>query len=95
MNYYIFTDLDGTLLNHDNYTLGGIKNFINKIKLRNHIIFSSSKTFCEILDINKKLDLNFPFIVENGACIFFLKTTPFLILIKLNFLIIITTLDIN
>jgi len=71
MNYYIFTDLDGTLLNHDNYTLGTIKNFINKIKLKNHIIFSTSKTFCEILEINKKLDLNFPFIVENGACIFF------------------------
>ena len=71
MNYYIFTDLDGTLLNHDNYSLGRIKNFINKIKLKNHIIFSTSKTFCEILEINKKLDLNFPFIVENGACIFF------------------------
>ena len=71
MNYYIFTDLDGTLLNHDNYTLGRIKNFINKIKLKNHIIFSTSKTFFEILEINKKLDLNFPFIVENGACIFF------------------------
>ncbi len=71
MNYYIFTDLDGTLLNHDNYTLGRIKKFINKIKLKNHIIFSTSKTFSEILDINKKLDLNFPFIVENGACIFF------------------------
>lgn len=71
MNYYIFTDLDGTLLNHDNYSLGRIKNFINKIKLKNHIIFSTSKTFCEILEINKKINLNFPFIVENGACIFF------------------------
>jgi len=71
MNYYIFTDLDGTMLNHDNYTLGGIKKFVNKIKIKNHIIFCTSKTFSEILDINKKLDLNFPFIVENGACIFF------------------------
>lgn len=73
MNYYIFTDIDGTLINHYNYSLGKLKNFINKIKEKNFIIFSTSKTFSEIVDINKKLEINFPFIIENGACIFFPK----------------------
>jgi len=85
MSYYIFTDLDGTLLNHNNYTLGGIQKFINRIKAKNHIIFSTSKTFSEILDINKKLNLNFPFIIENGACIFFPNNYSFSNFNKENF----------
>ena len=39
--------------------------------MRNY--FVSSKTFSEIKIINEKLNIEFPFIVENGACIYFPK----------------------
>ena len=48
--YLIFTDLDGTLLNHDDYNFGSNDLLINKIISKSHkIIFNSSKTFKEIL----------------------------------------------
>jgi mannosyl-3-phosphoglycerate phosphatase len=71
MKFFVFTDIDGTLLNHKNYSYGDLKKFIKKIKNSVHIIFNTSKTFNEIKNIQKQLDLNFPFIAENGACIFF------------------------
>ncbi len=71
MNFIIFTDIDGTLLDHEDYKYGNLKNYLQKIKKKVSIIFNSSKTFEEIVNINKKLELNYPFIVENGACIFF------------------------
>ena len=71
MEFFVFTDIDGTLLNHSNYSYGDLKKFIKKIKSSAHIIFNTSKTFSEIKNIQKQLDLDFPFIAENGACIFF------------------------
>ena len=71
MEFFVFTDIDGTLLNHKNYSYGDLKKFIKKIKNTVHIIFNTSKTFIEIKSIQKQLDLDFPFIAENGACIFF------------------------
>ena len=73
MKFLIFSDLDGTFLNHKNYSYDSLKDFVSKIKKNNHIIFNSSKTFFEIKKINEDLKINFPFIVENGACIFFPK----------------------
>ena len=71
MSYFVFSDIDGTLLDHNNYSLGNLKNYINEIKNKVSIIFNTSKTFSEVIQINTKLKLDFPFIVENGACIFF------------------------
>tara|TARA_B100000963_G_scaffold350871_1_gene361706 strand:- start:512 stop:1339 length:828 start_codon:yes stop_codon:yes gene_type:complete len=71
MKFLIFSDLDGTFLDHRSYSFGNLKIFINKIKQGNTIVFNTSKTFSEILKINKQLELKSPFIVENGACIFF------------------------
>ena len=73
MNILIFSDLDGTFMNHDDYSYHHLKQFITKIKNKSEIIFTSSKTFAEITKIKKKINLNFPFIVENGACIFYPK----------------------
>ena len=70
MNFLIFSDIDGTLLDHDNYSFGNLRNFIAKIKDKVLVIFNSSKTFAEIIQLNEKLKLNFPFIIENSACIF-------------------------
>ncbi len=73
MSFYIFTDLDGTLLDNNNYSFGDLESFINKIKDKVEIIYNTSKTFSEVLYLNRKLKINFPFIVENGSCIFFPK----------------------
>ena len=73
MNFYIFTDLDGTLLDYNNYSFGDLGSYIKEIKDRVEIIYNTSKTFSEVLYLNNKLKINFPFIVENGSCIFFPK----------------------
>ena len=55
--YLIFTDLDGTLLDHENYSFGTNKKMISTIiNNKNEIIFNTSKT--------KK---------TNGAFLFFTK----------------------
>ena len=67
----IFTDLDGTLLHRDNFEFDGIKEYIKDLASRGIIIIpNTSKTQVEIEDFNKKLDLNLPFISENGSAIF-------------------------
>ena len=71
MKFLIFSDLDGTFLNHNTYSYGTLKNYINNLDLEFELIFVTSKTFEEILEIQNKLNINHPFIAENGACIFF------------------------
>ena len=57
--YLIFTDLDGTLLNHDDYNFGSNDLLINKIISNSHkIILNSSKTFKEILFYINKFNLH-------------------------------------
>ena len=85
MKFLIFSDLDGTFMNHDNYCYGALKILVSKIKKNHQIIFNSSKTFSEIRKINEDLDINFPFIVENGACIFFPNNYLDLNLLNSNF----------
>ena len=66
----IFTDLDGSLLNHNNFEFREIKNFIlNCIKNGIKIIPNTSKTNSEIQVFLDQLGQNLPFIVENGAAI--------------------------
>ena len=66
----IFTDLDGSLLNHNNFEFKEIKNFIlNCIKNGIKIIPNTSKTKSEIQVFLDQLGQNLPFIVENGAAI--------------------------
>ena len=71
MKFLIFSDLDGTFLNSETYSFGALKNYIKKFDFQYELIFVSSKTYEEIINIQKKLNINFPFVVENGACIFF------------------------
>lgn len=70
-NYLIFTDLDGTLLDHNTYSTEDAKEMLEYIKTNNiPLIIVTSKTKQEILKLRKQLDINYPFIVENGAGIF-------------------------
>ena len=70
-NYLIFSDLDGTLLDHENYSFEKALPMLNYIK-ENQIplILVTSKTKDEVVKLQKKLDIKAPFICENGAGIF-------------------------
>lgn len=66
----IFTDLDGSLLDHDSYSFEPAKNLLDDLKLASiPLIPITSKTFAEVESLRIKLNNQHPFIVENGAAI--------------------------
>lgn len=68
----IFTDLDGTLLDHDTYEWEEAKPALERCKqLDVPLILVSSKTRAEMEILHKALGLTSPFISENGGGIFF------------------------
>jgi len=74
MKNIIFTDLDGTFLNHDDYSFLGAKEALSKISEKKiPLIFTTSKTRVEVELLQKKVGIKEPFIVENGAAIFIPK----------------------
>jgi len=73
--WIIVTDLDGTLINHHDYSVECAISFINELKQKNiPVIFNTSKTFNESVELQKKLNIDEPFIVENGSCIYYPKS---------------------
>ena len=71
MKTLIFTDLDGTLLNHSDYSYGGAKEALKKISDEKiPLVFTTSKTRIEVETLHEKLNLTEPFIIENGAAVF-------------------------
>ncbi|MCX8998859.1 HAD-IIB family hydrolase [Rhizobiaceae bacterium BDR2-2] len=64
----VFTDLDGTLLDHDTYRFDAALPAIEALKKRSvPLILASSKTEAEMAPIADALGLDTPMIVENGA----------------------------
>ncbi|MCW2473863.1 mannosyl-3-phosphoglycerate phosphatase-related protein [Candidatus Symbiopectobacterium sp. NZEC151] len=67
----IFSDLDGSLLDHDTYDWQPAAHWLRR--LRQHripVIITTSKTACETLLIRRELGLEHcPFIAENGASV--------------------------
>lgn len=74
MKKIIFTDLDGTFLNHTDYKFEESKEALKYI-LDNNIplVFTTSKTKTEVEALQKELNIEEPFIVENGAALFIPK----------------------
>ena len=67
----IFTDLDGTLLDHDTYSFEPAKPVIEHLLSKNvPIIPVTSKTKAELLSLRERIGLNGPFVIENGAAIY-------------------------
>lgn len=67
----IFTDLDGTLLDHDSYSHEAADPLIKALQDQNiPLILCSSKTRAEIAALRDEIDSEEPFIVENGAAVF-------------------------
>ncbi|RXJ89725.1 mannosyl-3-phosphoglycerate phosphatase [Arcobacter sp. CECT 8983] len=74
MKKIIFTDLDGTFLNHHDYSYKESLNSLNRlIKYDIPVIFTTSKTRSEVEELHKQLAIDEPFIVENGAALFIPK----------------------
>ncbi|NSX55842.1 HAD-IIB family hydrolase [Parasulfitobacter algicola] len=65
----VFTDLDGTLLDHDSYSFAAALPALDRLRAANiPVILASSKTAAEITPLREELGLAAcPAIVENGA----------------------------
>ncbi|MDX2369793.1 MAG: HAD-IIB family hydrolase [Colwellia sp.] len=67
----IFSDLDGTLLDHYTYQSTAAEQTLQQLKSANiPVILNTSKTLAELEIIHRDLHLNTPFIIENGAAIY-------------------------
>lgn len=67
----IFTDLDGSLLDHHTYSFEPAADRLDQLKKRNvPVIPNTSKTRAELLLLRQALDNSDPFIVENGAAVY-------------------------
>ena len=67
----IYTDLDGTLLDHHDYSATAALPLLAELKQRCiKVVPATSKTFSEVVELRRELDLDGPFIVENGAAVF-------------------------
>jgi mannosyl-3-phosphoglycerate phosphatase len=70
----IYTDLDGTLLDHHTYSFQEAVPALKQIKKNNiPLVLCSSKTKGELEEYQKKLRIKHPFISENGGAIFIPK----------------------
>lgn len=77
-NYLIFTDLDGTLLDHHTYSFSEAVPMLYTLKQREiPLIIVTSKTRSEVEILQSRLGIREPFIVENGAGIFMPKDEGF------------------
>ncbi|SHJ28523.1 mannosyl-3-phosphoglycerate phosphatase [Malonomonas rubra DSM 5091] len=66
----IFTDLDGTLLDHHSYSWQAAQPALRQLRERGiPLILCTSKTAAEVSRLHSELELTTPFIVENGAAI--------------------------
>ncbi|MCK4388889.1 MAG: HAD-IIB family hydrolase [Desulfobacterales bacterium] len=67
----IFTDLDGTLIDHDTYDFKEAQPALDQLRSRSiPVVICSSKTRAEIELYRRRMGLDDPFIVENGGAIF-------------------------
>lgn len=68
----IFTDLDGTLLDHSGYSWRDALPALKEIRSKNvPLVMCTSKTRKEVEVLQEEMGLREPFIVENGAGIYF------------------------
>lgn len=71
----VFSDLDGTLLDHYSYSFEEAEQTIAALQRYSvPIILNTSKTFDEVLAIQEEMQIDSPFVVENGAAIYIPKS---------------------
>ncbi len=68
----VFTDLDASLLDHADYSFQNALPALNLIRERKiPLVFATSKTRAEVERLQEVMGIREPFIVENGAALFF------------------------
>lgn len=78
--YIVFSDLDGTLLDHHTYRYDEALRGIAILRERDvPLVLVSSKTFPEMVRIHKALELDSPLVFENGGGIAFPERGDFTI----------------
>jgi predicted mannosyl-3-phosphoglycerate phosphatase (HAD superfamily) len=66
----IFTDLDGSLLDHYSYSFAPAANYLERLESQQTpVIAITSKTRAEVLAIREQMANPHPFVIENGAAI--------------------------
>src|SRR5690606_41723986 len=66
----VFTDLDGTLLDHHSYSWRAALPAMERLAANGiPLVLNSSKTAAEMRDLQGAMGLRAPFIVENGAAV--------------------------
>lgn len=71
----VFSDLDGTLLDHDSYSFEAARPALELLKARGiPLILASSKTEAEMRPIAEAIGIAHPMVVENGAGVVGLDT---------------------
>ncbi|NIB39968.1 HAD-IIB family hydrolase [Pseudomaricurvus alkylphenolicus] len=81
MQLMVFTDLDGTLLDHHSYSYEPALPMLERLQAAGvPVVFCTSKTRAEVEHLRKHIGNHSPFIVENGAAVFIpaeqLSATP-------------------
>lgn len=67
----VFTDLDGTLLDHHNYSHAAALPALQRLASEGcPVIFNTSKTAAEVRIFREELQNRHPFIVENGSAVY-------------------------
>lgn len=68
---FVITDLDGTLLDHETYSWAEASEAKEMLASRHiPLVMCSSKTVSEIQTFRASLEINYPFIVENGGAVY-------------------------
>lgn len=71
-NSLIFTDLDGTLLNHHDYRYEPVLPLVDSLTHDGVlIVLATSKTLPEVVSWQERLGIAGPFMVENGSAVYF------------------------
>lgn len=69
-NTVVFTDLDGTLLDHNDYSFSAAEPALQRLQqLAVPWVLNTSKTRAELMSLKQRLNNPWPLIVENGAAV--------------------------
>jgi mannosyl-3-phosphoglycerate phosphatase len=75
MTICVFTDLDGTLLDHHTYDWTPARSALERLKRHNiPLVMTTSKTWAEVFALKQTLGNHHPAIVENGGCVYYPKS---------------------
>jgi len=70
-HYIVSTDLDGTLLDHHSYSWEAALPSLKRLQaLQVPVVINTSKTFEEVCELQKAMQLRAPFVVENGSALY-------------------------